>query len=94
MSIHNPVRVEGPGFYVMLVDAKDRVIAGGLLREDAEEICNALNSQPKRKSKKIAVEEALRRSDLMAQLAGRDDIEHGHHDQLPRGEHVANLKHD
>jgi len=51
-----------------------------------------LNSQPKRKSKKIQIEEALRRSDLTAQISGgRDDVEYGHHDQLPRGEHVARL---
>lgn len=47
--------------------------------------------QPKRKSKKIQVEEALRRSDLTGRLAERDDVEYGDHDQLPRGEHVARL---
>ena len=92
MAIQNPVRVEGESFYVSLVDARDRVIAGGLLREDAEEIVNALNSQPKKKSKKVREEEALRRSDLGAQPAERTDVEYGHHDSLPRGEHVARLK--
>jgi len=48
--------------------------------------------QGKRKSKKVQIEEALRRSDLTAQLADRQDIEYGHHDQLPRGEHVARMK--
>jgi len=46
----------------------------------------------KRKSKKIQVEEALRRSDLSAQIVNRNDIEYGPHDCLPRGEHVARLK--
>jgi hypothetical protein len=144
MSIQYPVRVqkdEGATF-CHIRDASNRVIASGLLREDAEEIVNALNSQPpplgyeyaitkgwdrhntrrhelieakrsrnlseqeteelrelqwlasikrelqtgpppierssKRKSKKIQVEEALRRSDLTAMETGRTDIEYGH----------------
>ena len=50
------------------------------------------HSQPRKKSKKIQIEEALRRSDLGAQLAERTDVEYGHHDSLPRGEHVARMK--
>lgn len=49
-----------------------------------------LNTKPQRsRSKKEKTEEALRESDLTAQLAGRDNIEYGHHESLPRGEHVA-----
>jgi hypothetical protein len=94
MSIKYPVTFEGESPFVFIYDASVRSIAGGLTREDAEEIVNALNSQPKRKSKKIQIEEALKRSDLTAREVGRDDIEYGHHDQLPRGEHVARLRND
>jgi hypothetical protein len=45
----------------------------------------------RRKTKKVLQEEALKRSDLTAREVGRDDIEYGPHDQLPRGEHVARL---
>ena len=90
--INYPIRVSGTGAFLTIRDSTDRAIAGGLLREDAEEIVNALNSQPKKKSKKIQIEEALRRSDLGAQLAERTDVEYGHHDSLPRGEHVARIK--
>ena len=45
----------------------------------------------RRKAKKVLQEEALKRSDLTAREVGRDDIEYGHHDQLPRGEHVAHI---
>lgn len=48
-----------------------------------------LEAKPQRKSKKKQVEEALRESDLSAQLSGRDNIDYGHHETLPRGEHVA-----
>lgn len=94
MPINYPLRVEQlPGaVYAHIKDASDRAIAGGLSREDAEEIVDALNSLPKRKSKKILAEEALRRSDLTAREVGRDDIEYGHHESLPRGEHVARMK--
>ena len=44
---------------------------------------------PRSRSKKQKVEESLRESDLTAQLAERDNIVYGHHDSLPRGEHVA-----
>lgn len=52
-----------------------------------------LNAKPQRsRSKKQRVEDELRASDLTAQTAGRQDIEYGHHDTLPRGEHVARVK--
>jgi len=41
------------------------------------------------RSKKQKIEEELRESDLTAQLSGRDNIVYGHHDMVPRGEHVA-----
>lgn len=44
------------------------------------------------RSKKQKIEDELRRSDLTAALAERDDIEWGHHESLPRGEHVARLR--
>lgn len=47
--------------------------------------------RPRTRSKKQKIEDALRESDLTAQLAERDNIVYGHHDSLPRGEHVARL---
>jgi hypothetical protein len=92
MAIQYPIRIESrEAPFVHIRDASNRVIAGGILLEDAEEIVNALNSQPKKKSKKIQVEEALRRSDLTAMETGRTDIEYGHHETLPCGEHVARI---
>lgn len=90
-----PLRVqkaEGPS-WAHIRDAADAVIAGGILPEDAAALVDAYNAQHggKKKSKKIQVEEALRRSDLTAQSVGREDIEYGHFDSLPRGEHVARL---
>lgn len=41
------------------------------------------------RSKKQKIEDSLRESDLTAQVAERTDIEYGHHESLPRGEHVA-----
>jgi hypothetical protein len=41
------------------------------------------------RSKKQKIEDDLRKSDLTARLAGRDDVEYGHHETLPRGEHIA-----
>jgi hypothetical protein len=158
MTLYYPLRIVGESTFVHILDRSGRAIAGGLIREDAEEIVNALNSQPsslgyeraitkdwdlhnsrrhelieakrsrslsdteaeelrelqwlagikrelqtgptpievevigKRKSKKLQVEEALRRSDLTGTLAERDDVEYGPHDCLPRGEHVARMK--
>src|ERR1051325_11162058 len=42
--------------------------------------------------RKQKVAEELAASDLTAQVVERDDIDYGHHESLPRGEHVANLK--
>lgn len=44
------------------------------------------------RSKKQKIEDSLRQSDLTAQITGRTDIEYGHHETLPRGEHVANRR--
>lgn len=44
---------------------------------------------PRSRSKKQKIEDDLRESDLTGQLAERTDILYGHHDSLPRGEHVA-----
>ena len=46
----------------------------------------------KRMSKAEKVKEALAESDLTAQVTERDDIEYGHHESLPRGEHVVNAR--
>ena len=71
-------------------------VARGVYAHDApfflKDLKALIGDTVKRKSKKIQVEEALRRSDLTAQIADRRDIEYGHHDQLPRGEHVARLR--
>lgn len=70
-------------------------VARGVYAHDAEfflkDLKALIGDTVRRKAKKIQVAEALKRSDLMAQLAERTDIEHGDHDQLPRGEHVARL---
>lgn len=156
MPIKYPVKIVGGPRFVTLMDAQGRMFAGGLEREDAEEIVSALNTQPspsgyeyaitvewdkhnarrhelieakrsrslsedeiaefrelqwlagvkrelgsgpppdmtqpRKKSRKVQIEEQLKRSDLTAQLSGRDDIEYGHHESLPRGEHVARLR--
>lgn len=55
------------------------------------ELQSQLNSKPRSRSKKQRVEEQLRASDLGAQSAGRDDIEWGDHETLPRGEHVMRM---
>lgn len=57
------------------------------LINEVRELQRQLARKPR--SKKQRVEDALRESDLGAQLAGRTDIEYGHHETLPRGEHVA-----
>ena len=71
-------------------------VARGVYAHDAEfflkDLKALIGDSIKRKSKKIQIEEALRRSDLSAQLCDRKDIEYGPHDCLPRGEHVARLK--
>jgi hypothetical protein len=73
-------------------------VARGVYADDAQfflrDLKALIGDAVKRKAKKIQVEEALRRSDLTGRLAERDDVEYGHHDQLPRGEHVARLRND
>ena len=70
-------------------------VARGVYASDPEfflkDLKALLGDTIKRKSKKVLAEEALRRSDLSAQLAQREDIEWGDHESLPRGEHVARL---
>lgn len=46
----------------------------------------------KKQSKKDRAAEALRQSDITAQIVERDDIEYGEHTELPNGENVARLK--
>lgn len=66
-------------------------IASELDARDAEieKLRAQLAMPPRSRSKKQKIEESLRQSDLTARLAGRDDVEYGHHESLPRGEHVA-----
>lgn len=53
-------------------------------------LLDGLTSERSRsRSKKQKIEDALRQSDLTAQITDRQDIEYGHHESLPRGEHVA-----
>lgn len=47
-----------------------------------------LDAQPRKKSKKVQIEEELKRSDLTAQLAEREDISYCPSDSLPGGEHI------
>lgn len=60
---------------------------------EAHNLSIAAAVNPRSRSKKQKVEDELRRSDLTAQLCGgRPEIEYGHHETLPRGEHVANRR--
>ena len=82
MPIKYPVRVkenEQATPFVCIIDASDRPVAGGILAEEVDEIVVAMNmyhggAQPRKKSRKVKIEEELRRSDLTAQLAGREHI--------------------
>ena len=72
-DIHYPVSIkpsETSTPYVCLVDAEHRPFAGGILVEDARVMVEALNlylaPKSKKKSKKVQIEESLRRSDLGA----------------------------
>jgi len=71
-------------------------VARGVYAHDAafflKDLKALIGDSIKRKSKRLQAEEELRRSDLSAQLAGRDNIEYGHFDSLPRGEHVSRLQ--
>lgn len=55
---------------------------------------NAPANQRRVRHRKQKIEDVLRQSDLTAQLADRQDIEYGHFDSLPRGEHVARRNKD
>lgn len=83
---------ESPDSYVLKYEAEagdefaERVV--NLHRQPAD-----TRAVPRSRSKKQKVEDELRRSDLTAQLCGgRPEIEYGHHETLPRGEHVANKR--
>ena len=81
--------------FAYIVDAIDNVIAGGISHEDAEELVRVANLgslPPRTRARKQKIEDTLRESDLTAQATGRTDISYGHHESLPRGEHVANLR--
>jgi hypothetical protein len=63
---------------------------GGWSKSAATSVIERVLTQTRTKKQKI--EDSLRQSDLTAQCAGRTDIEYGHHETLPRGEHVANRR--
>jgi argininosuccinate lyase len=90
-----PVRAEKKpdARFATIVDSDDRVIAGGLTYDDAHEIVGALNARaaPRSRAKKQKIEDQYRASDLTAQIVDRQDIEYGHHESVPRGEHVARI---
>lgn len=77
-----------PGEYEMIAKTGQRLfyVDGSAL---AEWLRDRINNAPRPRSKKQKIEDELRQSDLTAQLAERSDIEYGHHESLPRGEHVA-----
>lgn len=79
-----------PGEYEMVAITGQRLfyVEGSAL---AKWLRDRINNAPlpRSRSKKQKIEDSLRQSDLTAQLAGRDNIEYGHHDSLPRGEHIA-----
>ena len=79
-----------PGEYEMVSKSGQRLfyVEGSALAEWLRDRINAAPA-PRSRSKKQKIEDDLRLSDLTAQLADRKDIEYGHHETLPRGEHVA-----
>lgn len=62
-----------------------------MMRESVDNMV-AGRSRSRRVSKRERVAQELAASDLSAQVVERDDIEYGHHETLPRGEHVANAR--
>lgn len=98
-----PIRVEGDArsAFVHIRDADDRIVAGGLSREDAEQLVSAANAGarsqplvkgPRRKNKRERIAEELKESDPVAIIMERDEIVYGHYDELPQaGESVARL---
>jgi hypothetical protein len=95
MSIQYPVRIgrdpDTPEVHIR--DASNCVIAAHLVGIIAQEIVDALNAQRggKRKSKRTSAADELKRSDLTAQLAERDNIIYGSSDSIPGGEHIIRL---
>lgn len=83
-----------PGEYEMVAATGQQLfyVEGSALAEWLRDRINAAPSAARSRSKKQRIEEELRQSDLTAQLAERDNIEYGHHESLPRGEHVARLR--
>jgi hypothetical protein len=91
MAIHNRNDPESdPAFQRLAED-----VARGVYADDAElflkDLKALIGDTVRRKTKKALLQDALKRSDLMAQLAERTDIEHGDFETMPRGEHVARL---
>lgn len=82
-----------PGEYEMVSSSGQRLfyVEGSALAEWLRDRINNA-SLPRSRSKKQKVEDDLRRSDLTAQLTDRTDIEYGHHETLPRGEHVSRIR--
>jgi hypothetical protein len=91
MAIHNRNDPESdPAFQRLAED-----VARGVYADDAtfflKDLKALIGDTVRRKSEKLLQEEELKRSDLSARLAGRDDVEYGHFDSLPRGQHVARI---
>lgn len=100
MTIAFPIRAERVSAagvtYAHLIDTTDRVIAVGLLADDAEQLVAAANAgakiqaqplekQPRRKNKRERIADALKASDPLAVLMERDsEIVYGHYDELPQ----------
>lgn len=91
MALHNRNDLENDPVFQRL--AED--VARGVYASDPEfflkDLKVLIGDTVRRKTKKALLQDALKRSDLMAQLAGRTDIEHGDFETMPRCEHVARL---
>lgn len=89
-----------PGEYEMVASTGQRLfyVEGSALAEWLRDRINGNGvealQRTRSRSKKQKAEDALRQSDLTAKLADRNDIEYGHFDSLPRGEHVARRNKD
>lgn len=87
-------RFVAPGEYqIMAADGRQIIgyVEGSALAEWLRDRINAA-PVPRSRSKKQKIEDTLRKSDLTAQITDRQDIEYGHHESLPRGEHVSRLR--
>ena len=60
------------------------------IRETVDSIIKP-RQKKRRQSKKEREAEALRASDVTAELMGRDDVQYGSHTELPAGPNVATL---